>query len=241
MIGKMVGSGEAGIYSLAYSLSMIMIIFNSALMSTLSPWIYQKIKDKDIRAIAPIAYISVGIVIAVNLILIMLAPEAVKIFAPPAYYEAIYCIPPVAMSVLFIYAYDLFAKFAFYYEQTRLIMLASIIGAILNIILNYFGIQWFGYVAAAHTTLICYILYDVFHYLLMTQICNHYLDGVKPYNTKLLIAMAMIFMFCGFAMLATYNHPVIRYTIIVLAVAGMIWQRDRIKEVGQRILALRKK
>lgn len=241
MISYMTGPGEAGIYSLAYSISMIMLLFNSALTDTMGPWIYQKIKEKKIKDIAPAAYMSIGIIMAVNLLLIILAPEAVRIFAPPAYYEAIYCIPPVAMSVLFIYAYDLFAKFAFYYEQTRLIMLASVGGAVLNIILNYFCIQMFGYMAAAYTTLLCFILYDVFHYTLMTRICRDYLDGVRPYNTKILITMALSFMLCGFAMLLTYDYPSIRYSIILLAAIGMIIKRRDVIKAGQRVMALRKK
>lgn len=240
MIGNMVGADKAGIYSLAYSLSMIMVIFNTAIMNTLNPWIYKKIKDKNIKAIAPVAYLSLGIVASVNLILIILAPEAVKIFAPPSYYEAIYCIPPVAMSVLFIYSYDLFAKFAFYYEKTRLIMLASIGGAVLNIVLNYFGIRIFGYKAAAYTTLICYIFYVVFHYRLMTHICNDYLHGVKPYNTKLLMKLAVIFMICGFALLLTYDYPIIRYAIIILVGTMIITKRDLISANIQKIRALRK-
>lgn len=47
------------------------------------------------------------------------------------------------MGVLFLYSYDLFAKFVFYYERTIMIMLASIGGAILNIALNYIGIKMF--------------------------------------------------------------------------------------------------
>lgn len=241
MINSMVGDSAAGIYSLAYSLAMIMTLFNTALTQTLTPWMYQKIKDKDIKALAPIAYLSLFIVAAVNLLLIMLAPEAVRIFAPASYYEAIYCIPPVAMGVLFLYSYDLFAKFAFYYEKTTLIMLASIVGAILNIVLNYFGIKMFGYVAAAYTTLICYILYCVFHYMLMTKICNDYLDGVKPYNTKFLILFSLVFLACGFAMLFTYDYPIIRYSIIAVAVILMIIKRDKIKESFGKIMALRKK
>jgi O-antigen/teichoic acid export membrane protein len=241
MINSMVGDSAAGIYSLAYSLAMIMTMFNTALTQTLTPWMYQKIKDKDIKALAPIAYLSLAIVAAVNLLLIMLAPEAVRIFAPKEYYEAIYCIPPVAMGVLFLYSYDLFAKFAFYYEKTKLIMGASIVGAVLNIILNYFGIKWFGYVAAAYTTLICYILYCVFHYIVMTRICNDYLDGVKPYNTKFLILFSLIFLASGFAMLFTYDYPIIRYSIIAVAVIVMIVKRNKIKESFSKILALRKK
>lgn len=241
MINNMVGDNAAGIYSLAYSLAMIMTLFNTSLAQTLSPWMYQKIKDKQIKDLAPIAYLSLGIVAVVNLLLIMLAPEAVRIFAPASYYEAIYCIPPVAMGVLFMYSYDLFAKFAFYYEKTTLIMFASVGGAILNIILNYFGIKMFGYVAAAYTTLICYMCYVVFHYILMTKICNKYLDGVKPYNTKFLLAFAGAFLICGFAMLFTYDHPVIRYSIIAASVVAMIIKRNKIKESIQKIMALRKK
>lgn len=241
MINSMVGDSAAGIYSLAYSLAMVMSLFNSALMNTLNPWFYQKIKDKKINEIAPVAYLSLGIVAAVNLILIVLAPEAVRVFAPASYYVAVYCIPPVAMGVMFMYSYDLFAKFAFYYEKTKLIMLASIGGAALNIVLNYFGIKVFGYIAAAYTTLICYIFYDIFHYILMTKICNRYLDGVKPYNIKWLLTMYGVFMICGFAMLFTYNHPFVRYSIIVIIIIEIVWQKNKLKKVVQKILELREK
>lgn len=225
MINDMVGSDAAGIYSLAYSLAMIMTLFNNALGQTISPWMYQKIKEKKIGDIAPVAYLSIAVVIVVNMLLIAFAPEAVRIFAPKSYYEAIYCIPPVAMGVLFLYSYDLFAKFAFYYERTTMIMLASIGGAILNIILNYVGIKLFGYVAAAYTTLICYIAFDVFHYILMTKICNKYLDKLKPYNTRKLILVAILFLMVGFILMSTYEHPVIRYSIIVLCGIFMIAKR----------------
>ena len=48
MIEKMIGFSEAGIYSLAYSVSQIMMIFNTALLQTTEPWLYKKIKNKQI-------------------------------------------------------------------------------------------------------------------------------------------------------------------------------------------------
>ena len=240
MINDMVGSDAAGIYSLAYSLAMIMTLFNNALGQTISPWMYQKIKDKKISDIAPVAYLSIAVVIVVNMILIAFAPEAVRIFAPKSYYEAIYCIPPVAMGVLFLYSYDLFAKFAFYYEKTTMIMFASIGGAILNIILNYIGIKMFGYIAAAYTTLICYIAFDIFHYVLMTKICKKYLDDVKPYNTKLLVGIAILFILMGFVLMSTYRLPIIRYSIIVILGCIMIINRKIIKEKVNILMQLKK-
>ena len=118
MIGRMTSVGEAGIYSLAYSVALVMTLFNTAIMQTINPWLYQKIKDKEYNSISNIGYIGLIVISAANLFLIAFAPEIVAVFAPIEYYEAIWAIPPVAMSVFFMFAYDLFAKFAFYYEKT---------------------------------------------------------------------------------------------------------------------------
>ena len=235
MINKFVGSSAAGIYGLAYSLAMVMTLFNIALMNTLNPWIYQKIKDKEYKKIEPVAYISLSIIAFVNLFLIALAPEVVKIFAPSSYYKAVYCIPPVAMSVLFIFMYDLYAKYAFYYEKTKLIMLASIGGAILNIVLNYVGIKLFGYVTAAYTTLICYMVYALFHYILMRKVCNEYCDGIKPYNDRILLGIVFVFLLFGFGLLLTYSYIVIRYFIVILMIIIVIVNKKRILEYLYRI------
>ena len=235
MINKFVGSSAAGIYGLAYSLAMVMTLFNIALMNTLNPWIYQKIKDKEYKKIEPVAYISLSIIAFVNLFLITLAPEVVKIFAPSSYYKAVYCIPPVAMSVLFIFMYDLFAKYAFYYEKTKLIMLASIGGAVLNIVLNYVGIKLFGYVTAAYTTLICYMVYALFHYILMRKVCNEYCDGIKPYNDRILLGIVVVFLLFGFGLLLTYSYIVIRYFIVILMIIIVIVNKKRILEYLYRI------
>lgn len=241
MIKEMVGESEAGIYSLAYSVSLIMTLFNNALMQTISPWIYQKIKDKRINEISKIAYISLALIGVVNLLLILCAPEVIAIFAPDEYYNAIWVIPPVAMSVFFMYSYDLFAKFAFYYEKTLLIMLASVIGAVLNLVLNYIFIDIYGYIAAGYTTLVCYLVYTLFHYILMNAVCKKYADGVMPYNTKILLAIIIPFIMIGSILLLTYEYPYIRYGIIAVSLVGAVIFRKKIMIVLKQILAIKNK
>ena len=231
MIERLVDSSSAGIYSLAYSLSMIMTLFNSALLQTLDPWIYQKIKAKKTREIGKVAYASLGMIGVINLLLIILAPEIVRIFAPIEYHEAIWVIPPVAMSVYFLFAYNLFADFEFYFEKTKSLAFATMVGAVLNIFLNYIFIRIFGYVAAGYTTLVCYVLYAVLHYLFMRNICRTYLKGEQPYNLKILLGITILFLTLGFATLATYNSTVIRYTFVALIVCGFALNFKKIKEI----------
>ncbi len=240
MIQKMIGLGQSGIYYLVYSISMIMTLFNSALMQTISPWMYQKIKERKGKDIAPVAYSTLILIAALNLALILLAPEAVVLFAPKAYYDAIWIIPPVAMSVFFMYTYDLFAKFAFYYERTMSIMVASIIGALLNVGLNYVFIHRFGYIAAGYTTLVCYAIYSIAHYLIMRKVCRQFCNGNYPYETKKIVLISVLFVAAGFILLVTYNHPAIRYGIVISAAVCIIVLRNRIADVVKKLIRFRK-
>lgn len=228
MIKYMVGESCAGIYSLAYSISLIMTLFNTALMQTFSPWIYQKINNKKIQEISKAAYPILIVIAILNLILIAFAPEAVAVFAPESYYDAIWIIPPVAMSVYFMFLYDLFAKFSFFYENTKLIAVATGAVAVLNIILNFIFIGGFSYWAAGYTTLISYICYAMFHYILMRYTCKKYCQNEQPYSIKKIVCISGIFVSIGFCLLFLYRTIVLRY-IFILAVLFMIFiRRDMI-------------
>ena len=90
------------------------------------------------------------LIAGLNILLIMFAPEAIAIFAPVSYQEAIWTVPSVALSVFFMFLYTFFATFEFYYEKTKYIAGATVGGALLNIGLNYICIKKFGYIAAGY-------------------------------------------------------------------------------------------
>ena len=240
MIERMVGASEAGIYSLAYSLSQIMKLFNTALSQTIEPWLYKQIKKGDLQGIGRVAYPSWLLIAVLNLLLIALAPEAVKLFAPQSYYNAIWVIPPVAMSVFFIFLYAFFAVFEFYFAKTKLVAVATCAGAVLNIILNYIFIKIFGYYAAGYTTLVCYIVYALMHYFFMVKICKEELNTTSIYNVKILLGMSIVFMVLATLLMITYNYPIIRYSSLGLFVVLIIIYRNRIKTFITSLLAVRK-
>ena len=158
MISKMVGDAEAGLYSVAYSAAMILNIMVTAINNSFAPWLYGRLKEKDYK---PVAKIANTLFLGVAIILVMLisfAPEAITILAGEKYLEAVLIIPSVASSLYFIFMFQIFANVEFYFKKNKFIAYASMLGAVLNIVLNYFGIMWFGYIAAGYTTLICYIL-----------------------------------------------------------------------------------
>lgn len=235
MINYLVGSSEAGVYSVAYSISMVLLIVNTSILNTLNPWIYKKIEEAKFKDIANTSYIILVVIAVLNLILIAVAPEAIAIMAPPQYYSAIWVIPPVTSSVFFIFMYSLFADFEFYFEKTKLIMVASIFGALLNVALNYLLIPLFGFIAAGYTTLICYIIYVLVHYLFMRLINKRFMDDVKVYDGKKILGISISFLMLAAAFTILYNYLFLRYSLILVIVAIVYYKRSRIINTFKKI------
>lgn len=240
MISKMVGAAEAGVYNLAYSISQIMTIFNTALFQTIEPWIYKKIKARDLSEIKGIAYSTLILIAAVNLLLMAFAPEVVAIFAPPSYYGAIYVIPPITMSVFFMYAYTFFATFEFYFEKTAYVTLATTTGAGLNVLLNWTFIPKFGYLAAGYTTLACYMIFAVFHYIFSTRLCREKMDGQRPCSSKRVLEITVLFVISGFTVLATYKYAPVRYMLLAVAFTALVAKRRTLAALVRGLLSMRR-
>lgn len=239
MVSNMVGASQAGIYSLAYSISQIMMMFNTALFQTTEPWMYRKMRDKRVEDIAQLAYPCFCAIAIVNLALIALAPEAIAVFAPPEYSEAIYVVPPVAMGVFFSFCYSFFAVFEFYFEKTAYITAATVGGAVLNVLLNWILIPVFGYVVAGYTTLVCYMAFALFHYWFMTRICRESLGGAKVYDLRIIVGLSSVFIIVGFALMLTYSHAIIRYVTLAAFVIALVVFHDKLVSFAKKIASVR--
>lgn len=237
MIQKLVGEAESGIYSLAYTIASCGLLINQALLQTVSPWIFKKIKNKQLSDIKRIAYPSLVGVALVNIMVILFTPEIVRVFAPDSYYDAIWVMPPISMSVYFMFMYNLYSSFEFYYEKTNYVSTATAIGAFLNIVLNYICIKSFGYFAAGYTTLVCYMAFAISHYCFMKVICKTHINSVKVYNSRIITSISAVFIGFGFLIMLTYSiTPLVRYGMATAILLGMIIEKNKIKSFIIQIL-----
>lgn len=214
MIQKLVGIAAAGIYSVAYNAGALMKIVTQSINNALVPWIYEKLENKEIKQLDNIMFL-VYIVVAICAVgFSLFAPEIVMILADERYHEAIYTIPPVAIGMVFLFIYTTFANIEIYFNQNKFAMFISMIGAFLNIGLNYICIQAFGYIAAAYTTLFCYVVFAASHYVYMTKSVKRIL-GEHVFNTARLIWLSVGILLVGIGVVFMYDKIVMRYTVIV--------------------------
>ncbi len=221
MINHYCGMGKVGIYGVAQSLAMLMTFVLNAVNNSYVPWFYEKIaagKQRDNRKIA--CYIAV-LMAFLLMGVVSLAPEIILILAGEVYGEAVWIVPPIALSVLLLFYAQLFINVEFYYEEKKLLIYASVGAAITNIILNSILIPNISYIAAGYTTMISYILFAVANYLAMKRVLKkHHKENDMYQMGGLLLILLGFMILCILAMLL-YNLPFIRYFIITVVLVSV--------------------
>lgn len=228
MIDKFCGGADVAYYSVAYALATVMLVFNSAVSSTMTPWLYRMIKEKNYKRLGKISYIVLLLIACINLVMVATGPELMRLVAPESYSVAVWAIPPVTASVYFMFLYDLFVAFEFYYQKTKWASVATFVCALANILLNAVFIPMYGFVAAGYTTLVCYILYGVAHYLFMRRVSVLYMEGERVYNAGIIFAIGAVFcLLCG-GMLALYPYVWVRYALLLGMAVAVFCLRKKI-------------
>ena len=228
MIGRICSSNEVAFYSVAYTLSMVLQILNSSISGTMNPWIYKSLQHDHAERIGKPSYYILLLIAVCNLGVIVLAPEILAVLAPGSYQEAIWVIPPVTVSVYFMFLYNLFATFEYYYEKTHYVMLASITGAVLNVVLNAVFIPRFGFVAAGYTTLFCYVVYSFTHYCFMRKVIKENLGKQRIYDPKLIVGLGVLLVVFSFGAMSLYEYVVMRYLLLFVGIAVIVIKRKKL-------------
>ncbi len=242
IIGNLCGTSSAAIYSVAYTLSSCMQIINQSFTQTIQPLMYRKMKDGKVDGISDIINISLIAVMGFNILLVLAAPELIGFIAPAEYVEAIWIIPPLCASVVVMYIYQQFVNVEFYFEESKLIAIASIGAACLNIFLNLKFIPIFGYLAAGYTTLVSYSVFAVFHYFFMILVTakNGYCNKFIP--VKRMLKLFVIYIILTVAAATGYRYLIIRIVLFALIAALLFIKRDDISyELSQIVLAKNEK
>lgn len=228
MIDKMVGTSEVAFYSVAYNIGMLVQIFTNAISNSFTPWVYQKIKADDYKGISKTVNMLLLLVAGISFALMLCSPELVVMFGTEEYASAAYVIPPVAASVFFIFLYNLLAIPQFYFEKTQFLLISSISAAVVNLGLNYIFIKLFGFVAAGYTTLACYVLYSLGHYIISTKITKKAISGRRLFDTRVLFLLSVFVIAIGVLCNFLFNYWYIRYGILIVCAVAVVMKRQDI-------------
>ena len=225
MISYLVSDSATAYYSVAHSIAAVAMIMWSAINSSLVPFTYEKCKERDFSSINKITLPLITIFAIGCICVVMLAPEAVRLMATNEYMEAIYVIPPIVGGVFFQVQYYIYANVVYYYKKPVYVAIGSFVAVVLNLVLNYFCIKQWGYIAAGYTTIICYAVQALIDYFAMKKAI-----GKSIYNMKYIFVISIIVVVVSLAGNLIYDYPNARFAILIFLLALCFVFRDKIKK-----------
>jgi len=219
MIKNMVSADAAGIYSFSYTINSLVLITSQSLDKVWRPWAYEKMNKDDYDSVkkqATIYALGLGLFTA---LVMMVAPEIIKVLGDRDYWNSTACVIPVLLGGFFSFLSTIPSLVGYFHGKTGFIAIGSAGAAILNIILNYIFIPIFGYIAAAYTTFVTYLLYFVFHYIIAAKI-----QGYVIFDTKKMFVISLGVCYFGTCALLLEEQWYIRWVLeILIGGSAFLW------------------
>lgn len=228
MIKNMIGDSEAGLYSLAYNIATLYFVLITSADTAWTPWFYERMSSGDEQGIRKNTSTYTALMSFVCIAIFIGGPWLVTIMGGEEYYSSRFLIIPLIYSMFFSFLYTLPVAVEYYYKKTKSVAAATVVSAVVNIVLNYVFILLFGYQAAAYTTAFCHILYFVFHMIMAKKIMGKIVFDMK--NILACIGVVTLFGAMCFAfldnILAFWNFvfftPYVILPLVAIIVVGVI-------------------
>lgn len=209
------GAAETGVYSLIYNLSMVSNVLTSSAESVWLPRMTKSLQQKDYKTFNYEEKIYIYVVLFAFCGLLTFAPELVLLLGGKEYIAGTNMIFPIVTSSFMIFIYGIYVNIEFYYKKTKMIAIATIIAALLNIVLNLIFVPRFGAAAAAYTTLASYFVSFLLHSINVRRIDKY----TAPY--RLLTVPVIIICLAG--MIIHFLESYVAARIFIMCLCGAVY------------------
>lgn len=211
------GKEETAVYSLAHQFSWLFTIIITAVNATFVPWMYKRIKAGKFDNISKVLYLFFLCLSLLIILVSLLSPELIWLYGGDNYKNGKYIIPFLSSSIICLFVCQCYINIELYYNKTKIITLATICVAFINIALNFLLISKFSLIGAAISTLLSYLFLSIFHYCFCCKIIktteiklNYLIDSRKMFCS---MAFFLIVNCCTYLLL---DLLVIRYIFLVI-------------------------
>lgn len=158
MINHFLTLKEVGLYGTAFRIASIVSFVIKGVSGAFTPFVFKNYKDiKTPLLISQVFRYFLGVILIVFTLLSSFSLEITRVLTSESFYESHELIIVLVPSIILTYMY-LFTPGMSLAKRTGLILSVSVVGAIINIGLNFVLIPMFGIRGAALATLISYFI-----------------------------------------------------------------------------------
>lgn len=207
------GASSTGIYSTAFTISMVLYTFLFQILKPWSPWVYRRLDENNTKSIYEYSEYLIIIGFICTMGISTISSEAINLFLNNNYSQAAYIVQPLFLGVFFQFISIFFYDVQYYHKKSKRITIISLLSAGLNIILSYLFVTKFGFMYVGYATAISYFFLAVMHYINYKKINNS-----NIYNIKIMISYSMFAVTIIALNILFVNNWIIRYLIFIISI-----------------------
>ncbi|MDO4841101.1 MAG: polysaccharide biosynthesis C-terminal domain-containing protein [Phoenicibacter congonensis] len=141
---------------------------------------------------------------------------------------------PIAETLVFSFCYTVMSNIEFYFDKNKFVMFVSLVASATNVALNFVFISLFGFLAAAYTTLGCYVFMAICHFVYVRAIFKR--KGIEPpFNPALLGGAGLGLIGLGLCLTLLYPYPIARFCAFAVAMGLLFVKRKQLIGFMRRI------
>lgn len=217
MIQAMVGNSQAGIYGLAVNITMVISVVLSSIDNAWTPNFYRLLAGEKYRELKEKNNFLVMLFMFLTCGSLLIGPDIIHIMAEQEYWDSVYALIPLTISVFINFMYIFSVGVEYFCKKTGYISLTTLVCTAVNIILNYFFIIHFGYIAAAYATCLSKLFLFVLHHVRAKKLLQEDIVSFKCLNINLFFVCLT-----GVLTIVYINNILVRYLLIGGGVALMV-------------------
>ncbi len=205
MLGIVYGNEALAKYSVAMSVGLSLTVITGGLLSALSPWLIRKIRDRKYETARELLYSSSLLLSLVCLCILAVAPETIRIVAPPEYYECLPAVFPLALSVVPTFLSQAVVSGEMYFEKSGISSLPTVISAVICTLLTVFLLPRVDYRLVSVFVLLSYVTMCVLNCFVFKR-----MSGESPVYTAKTAMTFLVTVLYATLLLSLREYPTIR-------------------------------
>lgn len=158
VIQQVLGAEATGSYAFAYRFGMAMSLIAFGVSAAWGPLAFERLRAGDAARLAPLAVLAARLSLAAAIALAWLLPPVAAVVGGAEYADSLPLVPLVVYAYVWTGLYGLAVVFPIYRGRTGALAAVSGTAFVANAVLNYLTVPQYGPLAAAISTIACYLL-----------------------------------------------------------------------------------
>ncbi|MGL5541525.1 MAG: lipopolysaccharide biosynthesis protein, partial [Erysipelotrichaceae bacterium] len=218
-----ISEAQLAVYSFIYSVSTIIQMVWGSINNAWVPWYYENLRDQNHSVVKRNSIIYIFVFTTLTIGFLLVAPEIVLILGGKEYRDSLQYLSVLVLGNYGVFMYSFYVNFQFFKQNTRIIPIATMFAAAINIALNLVFIPRYGIWAASFSTLISYFFMFLFHYCVVRFQYRH-----EDFPVWILLATFAVVSGLALVLQLTSYNLMVRIVLLLVVVVILIFQTKKL-------------